>query len=262
MMKWTAQPDWWKTLFDEIYLLTDSRSVCNPEVTRQEIEVVSEILELEPEQQILDLCGGHGRHSLDLCRRGHRFITLLDYSWPLLKRARSEADALEHPLRIVQSDARCTGLSSSCFDLVLLLGNSLGYLQTASADLEILQECLRVLRPGGRIALDISDRGALERSYKPLSWHESEAGIVVCREAGWRDSILVTREMVLSKDSGLIRDKTYAMRLYTAEEIGLLLQQAGFQELWITPNPGTRRDGVDYGCMTHRILAVGRKPSL
>jgi hypothetical protein len=67
--------------------------------------------------------------------------------------------------------------------------------------------------------------------------------------------------MVLSKEKGLIRDETYAMRLYTAEEVTLLLQRAGFQEVSTTCNPSLRRDGVDYGCMTHRILAVGRKPS-
>jgi D-alanine-D-alanine ligase len=256
-----TRSQWWKTLFDEVYLLTDARSVCNPEATRQEIDVVSHVLDLGPQQSVLDLCGGHGRHSLELCRRGQLSVTLLDYSLPLLKQARAKAKRAGLALRILRSDARCTGLAASSFDTVLLLGNSLGYEQTTAADLEMLGECFRLLRPGGRIALDISDRRALEASFKPLSWHEPEKGIVVCREKGWRETVLVTREMVLSKDTGLIRDETYAMRLYTAEEIERLLQRAGFQELSTAPNPGVRRDGADYGCMTHRILALGRKPS-
>lgn len=253
--------EWWKTLFDEVYLLTDARSVCNPEVTRREIDELSHVLDLGPQQSVLDLCGGHGRHSLELRRRGQHDVTLLDYSLPLLKQARAEAKRAGLALRILRSDARCTGLAASSFDTVLLLGNSLGYEQTPAADREMLGECFRILRPGGRIVLDISDRRALEESFKPLSWHEPENGIVVCREKGWREAVLVTREMVLSKATGLIRDETYAMRLYTAKEIERLLQRAGFQELSTTPNPSARRDGVDFGCMTHRILALGRKPS-
>ena len=29
---------WWRTLFDEVYLLTDARSVCDQDITRREVE--------------------------------------------------------------------------------------------------------------------------------------------------------------------------------------------------------------------------------
>ena len=59
-----VNPDWWKSLFDEVYLKTDARSVCDGEITRREIDVVLDLLPIEPHHRILDLCGGHGRHSL------------------------------------------------------------------------------------------------------------------------------------------------------------------------------------------------------
>jgi len=31
----TVKPDWWKAIFDEVYLLTDARSVCNDEITQR-----------------------------------------------------------------------------------------------------------------------------------------------------------------------------------------------------------------------------------
>ncbi|PLX89649.1 MAG: D-alanine--D-alanine ligase, partial [Desulfuromonas sp.] len=90
-MSFSVSPDWWKTLFDEVYLLTDARSVGNVEVTRREIDVVCDLLPLQPEHRILDLCGGQGRHSLELDRRGFSDCTVLDYSAVLIERGRQQA---------------------------------------------------------------------------------------------------------------------------------------------------------------------------
>ena len=84
-MTMRVDPEWWKTLFDEIYLLTDARSVCDDELTRREIDVISELIPIRPGHLVLDLCGGHGRHSLALCERGYKNCTVLDYSACLIK---------------------------------------------------------------------------------------------------------------------------------------------------------------------------------
>ena len=83
-----VDPDWWKKIFDDIYLVTDARSVCDEEITQREVDVICKIIPIEPEQKILDLCGGHGRHSIELYSRGYRNCTLLDYSKTLLHHAK------------------------------------------------------------------------------------------------------------------------------------------------------------------------------
>ena len=75
-----VDPDWWKTLFDDVYLLTDANIVCNPTLTKREVDVVEQALSLRPQQRILDLCGGQGRHALELTRRGYQHLTVLDYT--------------------------------------------------------------------------------------------------------------------------------------------------------------------------------------
>jgi ubiquinone/menaquinone biosynthesis C-methylase UbiE len=79
-----VDPDWWKTLFDDVYLLTDARSVDNEAVTRREIDIFTALISLQARDRILDLCGGHGRHAMELSRRGFRDCTVLDYSQPLI----------------------------------------------------------------------------------------------------------------------------------------------------------------------------------
>ena len=88
-MSIVVDSDWWKTMFDEIYLLTDARSVCDKELTRREVDVICEFLPIHPEHMILDLCGGHGRHSFELYERGFTECTLLDYSQFLIDSAKA-----------------------------------------------------------------------------------------------------------------------------------------------------------------------------
>jgi len=39
--------NWWKHFFDEVYLLTDARSVCDEELTSQEVDFLEETLGLD-----------------------------------------------------------------------------------------------------------------------------------------------------------------------------------------------------------------------
>jgi D-alanine-D-alanine ligase len=127
-MKIEVNADWWKTLFDEVYLITDARSVCDETVTCREIDVVTDLLPIRSNHRILDLCGGHGRHSLELSARGFADCTLVDYSKVLTLCAKRQIRGHQDSVAVIRSDARCIGLSSGYFDHVLILGNSLGYI--------------------------------------------------------------------------------------------------------------------------------------
>ena len=65
-------------MFDETYLITDARSVCDEHLTCKEVDLLKHVLGLEKSFSILDLCGGQGRHSLELSRRGFQDVTVLD----------------------------------------------------------------------------------------------------------------------------------------------------------------------------------------
>ena len=248
-----VDPDWWKTIFDEVYLLTDSRSVCDEEITRREIDLLRQLLPLRPEDRILDLCGGHGRHTIELMGRGYRRCVLADYSMVLIKKAKDLAAERGIPLCAVSADARATGLAAGSFGHVLILGNSLGYLPDAGGDAAILREARRVLRGGGWIVLDIVDGAALRENFKPRAWHET-GDLVVCREREFKDSSVSVRELVLSKQAGLVRDTGYAIRFYDSDTLVSMLEQAGFAQIEIITNFSIFGDS-DHGFMNCRMIA-------
>jgi len=258
-MTMTVDADWWKTMFDEVYLLTDARSVCDERITRREVDIVCEFLPMSPGHKILDLCGGHGRHSLEICSRGTAECVVVDYSARLL--AQAMAAARERNLRIscIRSDARSIGLPDECFHHVLILGNSLGYLLEPDADRAILEEARRVLRPGGWLLVDVADGSKVQQTFRPRAWHEATADIVVCRERVLEGDTMCAREMVLSKGKGLIRDRTYCIRLYHTETLKELLEKTGFRDVKVHGDLSLLRSGGDYGLMNTRLIAVGRK---
>jgi len=257
-MSISVDPDWWKSLFDEVYLLTDARSVCDHELTRREIRLLSELLPFHEGCRVLDLCGGHGRHSLELARQG-LVCTVADYSQYLLDYGRGLADGLGHALQFKQADARNTGLSDSCFDHVIIMGNSLGYQEEEDADRQILDEAFRVLKEGGRIAVDVTDGRAIRERFKPNAWHEIGEDVVVCRLRELHSDRVTAREMVLSKSFGLVRDRTYSIRVYTPELLASLLSETGFADVRVHTDFSFKSDDTDVGFMNHRMLGIARK---
>lgn len=254
-----VEQDWWKTLFDQVYLATDARSVCDAELTLRETDLLCRMVPLSPEHRVLDLCGGHGRHAIALCERGFARVTLADYSEFLLGKAAEHARQQRLPLGVVRCDARGAPLARGVFDLVMILGNSLGYIHDKGADAEILSEARRLLRPGGKLVVDVTDGGAVRRDFLPTAWHEIGRDIVVCRKRRLEGSVIHSREMVLSKKNGLVRDRGYAIRTYTARTLGELLASCGFSDTRIVTDFSPHVKSGDYGFMNRRMIAIGRK---
>ncbi|MGB5750540.1 MAG: class I SAM-dependent methyltransferase [Desulfobacterales bacterium] len=255
-----VDPDWWKTLFDDVYLLTDARSVGDESLTRLEVDVVCELLPMEFDHKILDLCGGQGRHSFELCKRGFSACTLLDYSQSLTDIAIKKARENEAPMKVMRCDARKIDLAAEQFDHVLIMGNSLGYIQQFDADRTILSEAYRVLRPGGWLLVDVTDGTAAKKIFNPNAWHEIGEETVVCRQREIHKNIIRARELVINKKEGLIRDRTYAVRLYESQTLASLLESTGFNQIKLHTDFSPHRFEGDFGFMNRRMLAVGQKP--
>jgi D-alanine-D-alanine ligase len=117
-MTTVVDPDWWKTLFDEIYLITDARSVCDDVLTCREVDMICEPLPLNPGHKILDLCGGHGGHTLERRKRGYTNCTLFDYAKKLIDVAQTKANEYDYCINVLHGDARSTDLPGSSSDQV------------------------------------------------------------------------------------------------------------------------------------------------
>lgn len=251
--------NWWKKFFDELYLLTDARSVCNRRLTRREVDLAEQVLGLDKQDKILDLCGGYGRHSLELAKRGYSALTVLDSSDYLVKLGRKMARQGNLKIKFLRRDARDSRLKGGKYSVVLVMANSFGYFPEEKENLRILREIHRLLRSGGRVLLDLADPDYARKHLKPFSWHQANQDILVCRQRELAGDMIKARELVISKNKGLLRDGFYCERLYNKERITRLLKNAGFRNLSIKKDLSLHSQKKDYGLLSCRMFVTATK---
>jgi D-alanine-D-alanine ligase len=208
---------------------------------------------------ILDLCGGQGRHSLELARRGYKDLTVLDYSGFLLEIGQKKANEKNFRIQFIQRDARCTGLPDGRFHYIILMASSFGYFAKESENTKILAESFRLLSPGGQLMLDLPDRDYIIGNFKPSSFHRVNEDISVKRQRLIRGNVIYSKETVLSDQKGCIRENTYCMKLYSSDNLKKLLLKEGFKTVSFKRDFMNRSNLGDFGCMTNRMVAITKK---
>lgn len=258
--------EWWKSLFNSLYIKTDGDVVENNRNTAKEVDIIIESTKLEPFDHVLDLCCGQGRHSIELANRGFKNINGIDRSRYLIQLARKRALSLDPKIekpRFREGDARKIRLEDDSQDLVLLMGNSFGYFEKEEDDANVIKEIKRVLRPNGNFILDIVDGEWISKNYEPRSWEWIDQSHLVCRERTLSSdhNRLIAREVIIHAEKGILADQFYAERLYTYEQILEMLQKTGFENIVKHSNYNSLSSrNQDLGMMFNRLFITANAP--
>ena len=228
-------------------------------ITSREIALFLNILKLSPEDRILDLCCGQGRHSLELARRNFKNIEGLDRSHYLIQKAKTRAKKEDINIKFREGDARKIPSPPDTFDVVTILGNSFGYFETIQDDLRVLKEVFRVLKPWGKLLIEITDGEYLRKHFQSRSWEWIDKKHFVCRERSLSldKQRLISREIISHIEKGMITDQFYAERLYSKESLTHLLETAGFSDITFHGqiSPASKRN-QDLGMMERCIIVT------
>lgn len=111
-------------------------------------ETLVENAEIAPGEDVLDVATGTGHSALAAARIGAR-VTGIDYVASLLDIARQRADAERLDAEFVEAPAEQLPFADASFDVVL---SAIGVMFAADHQ-RAADELVRVVRPGGRIAL-------------------------------------------------------------------------------------------------------------
>ncbi len=255
--------EWWRTLFNSLYLETDGDVVENDRNTEQEIDLLIRSAGLEPNDRILDLCCGQGRHVLELARRGFKNVTGIDRSRYLIRLARKRARQRNLQVSFHEGDARRFRAGDSTFHCVTLLGNSFGYFDREEDDMAVLAAVKRALASNGTLVMDLTDGEWMRTHFEPRSWEWVDQNHFVCRERGLAGDgeRLISREVVVHAERGVIADQFYAERLYSRARITELLERVGFTNIrfhaFLSPDSARNQD---LGMMAHRMFLTCEAP--
>ncbi len=251
------QPDWWRRIFNSMYLKTDADVVEDNKITSYELDLFSQILDLPKDAFILDLACGQGRHTLELARRGYKNVYGLDRSHYLINKAKQINNNENLTASFKEGDARKLPYTTDTFDAVMILGNSFGYFESIHDDIKILKEVFRVLKPGGNFLIDVADGSYLKDNFNPRSWEWIDKNHFVCRERSLAsdNQRLISREVISNIQKGVIVDQFYAERLYTKESLTDILGKAGYKKITFHDQYITNSErNQDLGMMERRII--------
>ncbi|HVY41385.1 MAG TPA: methyltransferase domain-containing protein [Hyphomicrobiaceae bacterium] len=257
--------EWWRKLFNALYVKTDGDVVENAENTRREVDFIVSAAAIQTYSNILDLCCGQGRHALELARRGFKNVMGVDRSRYLIRLAKKRAQSEGLSVAFKEGDARNPRLAENSFDCVAIMGNSFGYFSNKQDDERVLSSVGKILRPSGQLVLDITDGAHMSESFERRSWEWIDEHHFVCRERSISadGERLISREVIVNDETGVIADQFYAERLYTRESIGKLLEKTGFRNIRHHGHAEALSDrDQDLGMMARRILLTADAPQL
>jgi len=252
-----VKKDWWKNIFNAYYLKTDGDVVEDQNITSFEVNFFSKVLGFRPDHYILDLCCGQGRHSIELAKRGFENVEGLDRSRYLIQKAKANAKKLGLICKFREGDARKLPYPPDSFDILMILGNSFGYFESMKDDYQVLKEVFRVLKPWGKILIDLTDGEYLKDNFQSRSWEWIDKNYFVCRERSLSldKQRLISREVINHVNKGVLVDQFYAERLYSRKNISEFLEKLGFSDIKFhgTITPDSQRQ-QDLGMMERRII--------
>jgi SAM-dependent methyltransferase len=151
----------------------------------------------------------------------------VDRSEALLGEARRRAGGERWP-KLVRADYRRLPFADASFDAAVNLFSSLGYLGD-EGDTAVLAEIGRVLRPGGRLVIDILHRDVLVRGFEPRDWRMVGEGRLLLEQRTFDPAAgVVQSTQTLIEPGGGRESRTYSLRVYTATELLAMVERAGF----------------------------------
>lgn len=255
--------EWWRTLFNSIYLKTDGDVVENSANTIADIDLLLSSVDLPKEAAVLDLCCGQGRHTIELASRGYKNLFGLDRSSYLIRLARKRSKLQGYDINFMEGDARKIRVKESSLDAVIVMGNSFGYFEKEEDDQAVLNSIKRALKSHGTLVLDIVDGDWMKNNFEARSWEWIDQNHFVCRERSLASDgkRIISREVVTNSEIGVITDQFYAERVYSADEIKDLLESLGFTDVEHRGNIYSGSDrNQDLGMMANRLFITAKAP--
>jgi SAM-dependent methyltransferase len=219
---------------------------------------------------VVELGCGTGRVLLPLADAGLE-ATGVDISPALLAvaRARLAATGLAARITLVEGDVRDPGLPEQAFALAICTSNTLMHL-TDAVDQELtLRAAWRLLRPGGRLMLDLFNpdiarllevNGLVELADR---WTDATTGAEVTK---WsvrsvdiaeqiQETLFIYEEMLPTGETRRT-NCPFVLRFLWRNEGELMLRAAGFvvEEVW------GEFDGTPYDAMSDHLIFIARRP--
>lgn len=242
--------EWWKKFFGKEYIETWAQAGMFRS-TQREINFLEKVIPLRKKDEILDLCCGHGRHAIELARRGYK-ITGLDFSSYALGIARKEVKRRNLAINFVRGDARSFRFQRK-FDVIINMFTAFGY-GSREDDRKIIRNVGRSLKKRGKFFIDLQSLPWLWRNFK-LVRRERVGKLLIVDKRTYDFLEGVVSSIHIVSDGTRKRINRTQTRSYTLAELKTLFAGEGLKVIKFF---GSYR-GQPFGFKFKRMLVVAKK---
>ena len=223
-----SPPETWDAFFNDFYLRVAAGDARQEDVAEAQALGAARLAGCPEGGDLLDVPCGFGRHAVALARAGYRVVGV-DRSQALIAEATRRADGAEWP-KLVEADYRELPFADESFDAAINLFTSLGYLGDEE-DTKALGEIARVLRPGGRLVVELVPRDLLVRRFSEQDWRALGGGRLLLEQRTFDAAAGIAQTtQTLVETTGERDSRTFSLRVYSATELVAMLLAAGFEE--------------------------------
>lgn len=222
------------------------------EEASEQAEQLLDLVDLPPNGRVLDVPCGVGRHVIELAARGFD-VTAVDATAAYLETAKERAEKAGVEATFVNEDMREFRQRRS-FDLVCNLYTSFGYFADQDDDERTVRNFYESLKPGGTLVMDLASKELLARDFEERTWDERD-GAYVLEEHNVTDDWTWMENRWIVVDDGETREFEVSHRLYSAAELGELLERVGFGEVSVYGDFA----GSAYDETAERLVVVAEK---
>lgn len=222
------------------------------EWTKNEVDFLIDTLTIKPDDHILDVPCGFGRHTIELAKRGF-IMTGIDISAEYIQKLNEQVDTEKLPVQVIQGDVLTTKLGRS-FDGAYCLGNSFGYVDYTGMAV-FIENVSDALKPGARFVIN---SGMVAESILP-NFPKTGHYVLGDLTMDIRNSYVVgesymATELTYTREG---RSETHYFKhyIYTLSEIKRLLASYGLQTIAVYNST----EKLDYQLGDQQIYLVAEK---
>lgn len=221
MLKENFSNNWYEDAFNENYIFLFD-PLRTPEFTENEVDCMLKLLNLPSGAKVLDLGCGYGRHSIMFRKKGFNVVGM-DYSNVLLTKAKADSQGMG--IEWIQSDMRNIPFENE-FDLVI--NNAFGYLENDNEEQIVLNQIYKCLKTNGKL-LQWEIPNKLNWSKKYVTYESANMNEFLVERKSEYDFLSGKeyQSYILSKDSNVLTEQKFAVRVFDLPELLKMYKDAG-----------------------------------
>lgn len=203
------------------------RKLIPPGLSEAECSFIEDVAALQPNNRVLDLMCGYGRHALELAKRGY-LVTAVDNSQAYISEIRDKAKAEELSIEAIEAGALDVSLRQT-YNAILCMGNSFAFFHKENA-ISLLKKLSSHLEPQGVFIIntwmiaEIAIRHFQEREWYPVDDYKC----MLRYQFLFHPSRIESQHTLIVPD-GSIEVLEGVDYVFTLNELEEMFQQAGLQ---------------------------------